>query len=162
MPSWLNKVHITQSGRHYVQLCHYVCSPGVTIRISLSNSIIPNTILHLPTWIPPFWLIYRPVGIYIHIIIYMPYSMDLIQCSVILNIVCWANTCLDQYNIVLIGLFGNLNELVNTISPAMLIYAIWGIATAYSWAWGCNINCWLFLEPFKEVSTVYPSSWWSG
>jgi len=31
-----------------------------------------------------------------------------------------------------------------------------GITTAYSWAWGCNINCWVFLHLIEKVDIILP------
>jgi len=103
-------------------------------------------------------------------IIYRPYAIDSIGFSILwykcagptiapTGTICIITVCLTTW----------MSQSTQSAEPCRSLYFVW-ITTAYSWAWGCNIHCWVFLHLLGKVDINSPTgrrswnwkSWLSG
>jgi len=58
-------------------------------------------------------------------------------------------------SIISVCLTTQMNPSTQSAQPCLSLYLV-GITTAYSWGWGRNIHCWVFLHLLKMVSIAFP------
>jgi len=90
-------------------------------------------------------------------IIYKPYAVDSIWCSILSHQMCPTTISLTGTICILsVCLTTRINPSTQSAQPCGSLYFV-GITTAYSWTWGRNIHCWDFLHRLEKVDMVFPA-----
>jgi len=67
---------------------------------------------------------------------------------------CWSSNVSDSYTMHVIILLDNLDApSTQSAQQCWSLYFV-GLTTSYSWAWGCNIHCWVFLHILEMVDII--------
>jgi len=96
---------------------------------------------------------------------YKPYAVDATRCSILLHQWCQSNYCSNRYKWHLICLFDNPEEPLTYSAQPWKSLQFVGITTVYSWAWGRNTQCRVFLhllERFDNAFLAGRHSWDGG
>jgi hypothetical protein len=81
----------------------------------------------------------------------------IIVLGIVISVLPISSTTIDSTGIlciISICLTTRMNPSTQSAQPCRSLYFV-GITTAYSWIWGRNIHCWVFLHPSEKVDIVF-------